>query len=159
MSRPEILKEFPYISSLSIVIHIVRTRMWTLVGARIAHFWIERLGSVHLPVGTRDGHSHAINVKSPNSSKSRVIYLVSGYEERVGEVFESQVTRLNAWKDARVQRMHIRVCTDVGCAGRHPGRARGRRQASGQASMRPGVRVGRAGWRATDARLALFTRE
>ncbi|PKI40931.1 hypothetical protein CRG98_038679 [Punica granatum] len=35
----------------------VRTRMWTLVGARIARFWIARLGSVHLPVGTRDGHA------------------------------------------------------------------------------------------------------
>ncbi|PKI74452.1 hypothetical protein CRG98_005134 [Punica granatum] len=27
----------------------VRSRMWTLVGAHIAHFWIARLGSVHLP--------------------------------------------------------------------------------------------------------------
>ncbi|PKI72927.1 hypothetical protein CRG98_006627 [Punica granatum] len=35
----------------------VRTRMWTLVGARIARFWIARLGSVHLLVGTRDGHA------------------------------------------------------------------------------------------------------
>ncbi|PKI40008.1 hypothetical protein CRG98_039578 [Punica granatum] len=35
----------------------VRTRMWTLVEARIARFWIARLGSVHLPVGTRDGHA------------------------------------------------------------------------------------------------------
>ncbi|PKI71243.1 hypothetical protein CRG98_008418 [Punica granatum] len=26
---------------------IVRTRMWTLVGVRIARFWIARLGSVH----------------------------------------------------------------------------------------------------------------
>ncbi|PKI58744.1 hypothetical protein CRG98_020864 [Punica granatum] len=33
---------------------VVRTRMWTLVGARIARFWIARLGrNVHLPVGTR----------------------------------------------------------------------------------------------------------
>ncbi|OWM76799.1 hypothetical protein CDL15_Pgr021191 [Punica granatum] len=31
--------------------------MWTLVGARIARFWIARLGSVHLPVGTRDEHA------------------------------------------------------------------------------------------------------
>ncbi|PKI48783.1 hypothetical protein CRG98_030825 [Punica granatum] len=29
---------------------IVWTRIWTLVGARIARFWIARLGSVHLPV-------------------------------------------------------------------------------------------------------------
>ncbi|PKI48796.1 hypothetical protein CRG98_030838 [Punica granatum] len=35
----------------------VRTRMWTLVGARIARFWITRLGIVHLLVGTRDGHA------------------------------------------------------------------------------------------------------
>ncbi|OWM72931.1 hypothetical protein CDL15_Pgr016563 [Punica granatum] len=34
------------------------TRMWTLVGARIARFWIARLGrNVHLPVGTRDGRA------------------------------------------------------------------------------------------------------
>ncbi|PKI58128.1 hypothetical protein CRG98_021477 [Punica granatum] len=32
---------------------IVRTRMWTLIGARIAHFWIARLGSVHLPEDAR----------------------------------------------------------------------------------------------------------
>ncbi|PKI56022.1 hypothetical protein CRG98_023581 [Punica granatum] len=38
-------------------IQSVWTRMWTLVGARIARFWIARLGSVHLPVGTRDGHA------------------------------------------------------------------------------------------------------
>ncbi|OWM76427.1 hypothetical protein CDL15_Pgr023970 [Punica granatum] len=38
-----------------------------------------------------------------------MIYLASEYEERVGEVFESQVTRLNAWKGARVQRMHVRA--------------------------------------------------
>ncbi|PKI75910.1 hypothetical protein CRG98_003693 [Punica granatum] len=36
---------------------LVRTRMWTLVGARIVLFWIARLGGVHLPVGTRDGHA------------------------------------------------------------------------------------------------------
>ncbi|PKI36780.1 hypothetical protein CRG98_042826 [Punica granatum] len=56
---------------------------------------------------------------SPNSSKSRVIYLALGYEERVGEVFESQVTQLNTWKGARVQRMHARVRMGIGlaCAG------------------------------------------
>ncbi|PKI48600.1 hypothetical protein CRG98_031019 [Punica granatum] len=48
------------------------------------------------------------NIKSPNSSKSRIFYLVSGYKERVREVFESRVTRLNAWKSARVQIMHVR---------------------------------------------------
>ncbi|OWM72784.1 hypothetical protein CDL15_Pgr024836 [Punica granatum] len=35
-----------------------------------------------------------------------MLYLASGYKKRVGEVFESRVTRLNAWKGARVQRMH-----------------------------------------------------
>ncbi|OWM74320.1 hypothetical protein CDL15_Pgr013224 [Punica granatum] len=34
-----------------------------------------------------------------------MFYLASGYEERVGRVFESRVTRLNAWKGARVQRI------------------------------------------------------
>ncbi|PKI54929.1 hypothetical protein CRG98_024680 [Punica granatum] len=34
-----------------------KTRMWTLVEARIARFWIARLGSVHLPVRTHDGHA------------------------------------------------------------------------------------------------------
>ncbi|PKI70880.1 hypothetical protein CRG98_008771 [Punica granatum] len=33
-----------------------------------------------------------------------MLYQASRYEERVGEVFESRVTRLNVWKDARVQR-------------------------------------------------------
>ncbi|PKI60928.1 hypothetical protein CRG98_018674 [Punica granatum] len=36
--------------------------MWTLVGARIARFWIARLGSVHLLVGTRDGHAMHVQV-------------------------------------------------------------------------------------------------
>ncbi|PKI68463.1 hypothetical protein CRG98_011152 [Punica granatum] len=36
----------------------VRTRMWTLVGARIARFRIARLGrNVHLPTGARVGHA------------------------------------------------------------------------------------------------------
>ncbi|OWM76938.1 hypothetical protein CDL15_Pgr011663 [Punica granatum] len=34
-----------------------------------------------------------------------MFYLASGYEERVEEVFQSQVTRLATWKGARVQRM------------------------------------------------------
>ncbi|PKI75091.1 hypothetical protein CRG98_004565 [Punica granatum] len=36
-----------------------------------------------------------------------MLCLASGYKKRVGEVFESQVTRLNAWKGARVQRVHV----------------------------------------------------
>ncbi|PKI66879.1 hypothetical protein CRG98_012745 [Punica granatum] len=35
----------------------VRTRMWTLIGGLHARFWIVQLGSVHLPVGMRDGHA------------------------------------------------------------------------------------------------------
>ncbi|PKI30807.1 hypothetical protein CRG98_048802, partial [Punica granatum] len=42
---------------LAFVVPVVRTRMWTLVGARIARFWIAGLGrNVHLPAGTRVGH-------------------------------------------------------------------------------------------------------
>ncbi|PKI41451.1 hypothetical protein CRG98_038150 [Punica granatum] len=43
-----------------------------------------------------------------------MFYLASGYEDRVGEVFESRVTRLNAWKGARVQRMHVRARMGAG---------------------------------------------
>ncbi|PKI56792.1 hypothetical protein CRG98_022818 [Punica granatum] len=39
------------------IMGVVRTRMWTLVGPRIARFWIARLGGVHLPVGTRVGRA------------------------------------------------------------------------------------------------------
>ncbi|PKI34769.1 hypothetical protein CRG98_044836 [Punica granatum] len=52
-----------------------------------------------------------------------MFYLASGYEERVGEVFESRETRLNAWKCARVQRMHVRA--RIG-AREHAGRASAR---------------------------------
>ncbi|PKI60793.1 hypothetical protein CRG98_018782 [Punica granatum] len=101
----------------------------------------------------RASYKVANNVKSPNSSKSRVIYLASGYEERVREVFESRVTRLNAWKSARVQgacgwsaretgrRAGMQACA-LACASE---RARGACAA---------VRDARAG-----ARLALLTRE
>ncbi|PKI61770.1 hypothetical protein CRG98_017820 [Punica granatum] len=50
-SSPEIA------AGLNLLDLTVRTRMWTLVGAHIARFWIARLGSVHLAVGTRDGHA------------------------------------------------------------------------------------------------------
>ncbi|PKI71781.1 hypothetical protein CRG98_007797 [Punica granatum] len=73
-----------------------------------------------------------ITINSPNFSKSRAIYLASGYEERVGEVFESRVTRLNAWKGARVQRMHVQArmgarlgVRDRGSSAREGARARG----------------------------------
>ncbi|PKI39323.1 hypothetical protein CRG98_040285 [Punica granatum] len=49
--------------------------MWTLVGARIARFWIARLGSVHLPVGTRDGHAPCSGVH---------VTCTGGAGERVG---------------------------------------------------------------------------
>ncbi|PKI60736.1 hypothetical protein CRG98_018856 [Punica granatum] len=54
-----------------------------------------------------------------------MLYLASGYEVRVVEVFESRVTRLNAWKSARVQRMHVQARMRAGGARAH-GRARGR---------------------------------
>ncbi|PKI63424.1 hypothetical protein CRG98_016091 [Punica granatum] len=38
-----------------------------------------------------------------------MLYLASGYKERVGEGFESWVTRLNSWKDVRVQGCSVRV--------------------------------------------------
>ncbi|PKI69597.1 hypothetical protein CRG98_010010 [Punica granatum] len=40
--------------------------MWTLVGARIARFWIVRLESVHLPVGTHDRHADGLPNDDPN---------------------------------------------------------------------------------------------
>ncbi|PKI67439.1 hypothetical protein CRG98_012168 [Punica granatum] len=45
----------------------------------------------------------------PNSSKSIVFYLASGCEERVGEGFESRVTRWNPRKDVRVHKVHVRA--------------------------------------------------
>ncbi|OWM87876.1 hypothetical protein CDL15_Pgr008322 [Punica granatum] len=54
-----------------------------------------------------------------------MFYLASGYEERVGEVFESRVTQLNAWKDVQVQGQHVRASLAHGwtCTGVHrPGR-------------------------------------
>ncbi|PKI60929.1 hypothetical protein CRG98_018675 [Punica granatum] len=39
------------------------------------------------------------NIKSLNSSKSEMLYLALGYEERVEEVFESRVTRWSPWMD------------------------------------------------------------
>ncbi|PKI59449.1 hypothetical protein CRG98_020208 [Punica granatum] len=73
-----------------------------------------------------------------------MFYLASGYEERVREVFESRVTRLNAWKGARVQRMHVWARMGAGARGR-----------SARACARTGV------WHATvrAATGVLFTRE
>ncbi|PKI73037.1 hypothetical protein CRG98_006532 [Punica granatum] len=85
----------------------------------------------------------------PNSSKSRVIYLTSRYEERVGEVFKSRGTRLNAWKGARVQRIHVwaRMGTQLGV----------RENARAQQGVR---RAGRcSGVRVRGSARVLFTRE
>ncbi|PKI64541.1 hypothetical protein CRG98_015104 [Punica granatum] len=77
-------------------------------------------------------------------------YLASGYEERVGEVFESRVTRLNAWKDAWVQRRPVQGARCTGsAAGVH------RRRTGARADTRLcawGVR-GRSGWRTAGTRL------
>ncbi|OWM63500.1 hypothetical protein CDL15_Pgr026260 [Punica granatum] len=67
-----------------------------------------------------------------------MFYLASGCEERVGEVFESRVTMLNAWKGARV----------LGCKGMHVWGARrtgGREQARGAHGQSAEVRE-RASW-------------
>ncbi|PKI54482.1 hypothetical protein CRG98_025124 [Punica granatum] len=98
------------------------------------------------------------NIKSPNSSKSRVIYLASGYEERVGEVFESRVTRLNAWKDARVQRMHVWGARCMGSTAEVHSRSAGRAGVRGARGMRGRARAC-AGVRAAGAGVSLFTRE
>ncbi|OWM84585.1 hypothetical protein CDL15_Pgr014155 [Punica granatum] len=76
-----------------------------------------------------------------------MFYLASGYEERVGEVFESRVTQLNAWKDIRVKGQHVPAslasgwtCTGVHRRGgelrrtiEHAGRLAGRQRTSGHA--------------------------
>ncbi|OWM82719.1 hypothetical protein CDL15_Pgr014207 [Punica granatum] len=73
-----------------------------------------------------------------------MFYLASGYEERVGEVFESRVTRLNAWKSARVQRMHVRpgwACGSTsGVRAGHAGARQGTLACSRARGMRAGVR-------------------
>ncbi|OWM76614.1 hypothetical protein CDL15_Pgr009179 [Punica granatum] len=38
-----------------------------------------------------------------------MLYLASGYEERVGEGFENRVTRWNPRKDVRVHKVHVRA--------------------------------------------------
>ncbi|PKI71964.1 hypothetical protein CRG98_007647 [Punica granatum] len=103
-----------------------------------------------------------------------MFYLASGCEERVEEEFESRVTRLNIWKGARVQRMHVRQGWACGrtsgaqahgqarcrCAGAR--RARGRCEGARQAhSRRTGARQAHrrcagsvAGARARDRRMA-----
>ncbi|OWM70536.1 hypothetical protein CDL15_Pgr021951 [Punica granatum] len=89
-----------------------------------------------------------------------MLYLASRYEERVVEVFESRVTRLNAWKSARVQRMHVRARMRAGgmrqargrCAGTRQGtRARGVR-AGGARELAAGARV-----RTVHPRVTIFT--
>ncbi|PKI77706.1 hypothetical protein CRG98_001900 [Punica granatum] len=83
---------------------------------------------------------------SSNFSKSRKFYLASGYEERVGEVFESRATRLNARKSARVKGMHIRGARRTGRAagvnGRRAGVRAGARAAGARGSGRAWARGG-----------------
>ncbi|PKI41860.1 hypothetical protein CRG98_037730 [Punica granatum] len=59
-----------------------------------------------------------------------MFYLALGCEERVGKEFESRVTRLNAWKGAQVQRMHVRA---------RMGAREDVRRAAGRAGARLGV--------------------
>ncbi|OWM66619.1 hypothetical protein CDL15_Pgr005056 [Punica granatum] len=67
-----------------------------------------------------------------------MFYLASGCKERVGEVFESRVTRLNAWKGAREQRMHVRA---------RMGARLGLREHTGGALERASVLAGASGAR------------
>ncbi|PKI41990.1 hypothetical protein CRG98_037608 [Punica granatum] len=68
-----------------------------------------------------------------------MFYLASGYEERVEEVFDHRETRLNAWKGARVQRMHVRARMGARGPQEQAGRASARRRAR-QARECAGVR-------------------
>ncbi|OWM87869.1 hypothetical protein CDL15_Pgr008315 [Punica granatum] len=68
-----------------------------------------------------------------------MFYLASGYEERVREESEGRVTRLNAWKGARVQRMHVRQGLALGrtSGARGSGRGREREGTGARGSGRP----------------------
>ncbi|PKI38932.1 hypothetical protein CRG98_040704 [Punica granatum] len=82
-----------------------------------------------------------------------MLYLASGYEERVGELFESRMTWLNAWKGAPVQRMHVRAKMGTRLrvheharawqGVRHTGRCSAARQERGRAGRATGGRAGR----------------
>ncbi|OWM87268.1 hypothetical protein CDL15_Pgr022211 [Punica granatum] len=69
-----------------------------------------------------------------------MFYLASRYEERVEKVFESRVTLMNAWKSARVQRLHVRqewACERTsGARAGHAGVRQGSRLAGVHASTR-----------------------
>ncbi|PKI72249.1 hypothetical protein CRG98_007323 [Punica granatum] len=92
-----------------------------------------------------------------------MFYLASGYEVRVGEVFESRETRLNAWKGARVQRMHVRARMGARGAREHVGLARGwrtcARACTQLAYVRDSARGGQTCARARGCARVLFTRE
>ncbi|OWM76864.1 hypothetical protein CDL15_Pgr019159 [Punica granatum] len=83
--------------------------------------------------------------KSPNSSKSRMFNLASGCQERVGEEFESRVTRWNSRKDVRV---HSWTCASMQACRQARGAQAGvqERRVSAQAGAR-GARL--AGVRAS----------
>ncbi|PKI62261.1 hypothetical protein CRG98_017341 [Punica granatum] len=94
-----------------------------------------------------------------------MLYLASGYEERVGEGFESWVNRWDPWKDVRVQGQHVRVSCGadgdvrrrararqnhrrtIGSAGRNGCRqACARTSTGGRMGVSVSVRDVRAGW-------------
>ncbi|PKI77383.1 hypothetical protein CRG98_002224 [Punica granatum] len=131
--------------------------MWTLVGARIARFWIVRLGSVHLHVGTRDGHAlgirlnpHGKQVRKDNTQQSDIPSLgIRG--KSWGSVRESDnsVERLKECSGARACTFGKLGARAYGWSARE---ARGRRQARGQVRGRAAVRVGRHAGRTACAR-------
>ncbi|PKI67457.1 hypothetical protein CRG98_012041 [Punica granatum] len=85
------------------------------------------------------------------TSHGGVIYLASGYEERIGEVFESRVTRWNPRKDVRVHKVHVRASWARGwaCTGVRNARAGPQAEARGagdRAGARLGAAAGVCGW-------------
>ncbi|PKI67612.1 hypothetical protein CRG98_011992 [Punica granatum] len=83
-------------------------------------------------------------------------YIASGYKERVGEGFESRVTRWNPWKDVRVHGQHVRASWDARLDVHEHAQAREGAQAHGWTrgqAREVVVRAGRA-WGGTGARCA-----
>ncbi|PKI72094.1 hypothetical protein CRG98_007481 [Punica granatum] len=114
--------------------------MWTLVGTRMPAFGSRGLGVSTFPWGrvtdTREKKSPLIILRP--KGRGRISYPGSrGCEEGFGEEFESRVTRWNAWKGARVQRMRSgkdgrarRSSGERACASKRGTRGRARQRAA-----------------------------
>ncbi|OWM74323.1 hypothetical protein CDL15_Pgr013227 [Punica granatum] len=85
-----------------------------------------------------------------------MLYLASGYEERVEEVFESRVTRLNPWKGVRVQGKHARMGWEARMD--MHGRDRELRNVSGARAQRVDVVTGAGACTRTDEREGVCAR-